>query len=87
MATTDILYDVAFLLMDLWHYQQYDLANFLMNRYLDAQDETEGLVLLPLFMSLRASIRAMVLAIQAANTSNDTEAAKYRQQAEQFLDL
>lgn len=87
MATTDVLYDVAFLLMDLWRYEQYDLANYLMNRYIDAQDETDGLVLLPLFMSLRASIRAMVIAIQAANTENGAEAAKYRHQAEQFLDL
>lgn len=87
MATTDVLYDLAFLLMDLWRYKQYDLANWLMNRYLDHNDESDGLALLPLFMSMRASIRAMVIAIQATNTDDTAEADNCRQQAEQFLDL
>ena len=87
MATTDVLYDLAFLLMDLWHYQQYDLANWLMNRYIAQSDETDGLALLPLFMSLRASIRAMVIAIQAANASTATATKKHSRQAEEFLTL
>ncbi len=87
MATTDVLYDLAFLLMDLWHYQQYDLANWLMNRYMEQNDESDSLVLLPLFMSLRASIRAMVIATQAAHTSVTTATTKYCRQAEDFLTL
>lgn len=87
MATTDVLYDLAFVLMDLWRYQQYESANWLMNRYMDRLDESDGLALLPLFMSLRASIRAMVIAIQAESTDNKTTAKRCRQQAEQFLDL
>lgn len=87
MATTDVLYDLAFLLMDLWRYQQYELANCLMNRYMEQSKETDGLVLLPLFMSLRASIRAMVIALQASNTKDHIAAEQHRQQAEKFLSL
>lgn len=87
MATTDVLYDLAFLLMDLWRYQQYDLANWLMNRYMEQSDETDGLALLPLFMSMRASVRAMVIATQSANSSDPTVAEQYRYLAENFLSL
>lgn len=64
MATIDVLYDLAFLLMDIWRVGQPHFANEALNRYLDARDETDGLPLLPLFMSLRASIRAHVEASQ-----------------------
>ncbi len=66
ISTIDILYDVAFLLMDLWRVGLPDLANVAFNRYLDArvEDETEGLPLLPFFMLLRATIRAHVEASQ-----------------------
>ena len=87
MATTDVLYDLAFLLMDLWRHQQYDLANFLMNRYMEHSDETDGLVLLPLFMSLRASIRAMIIATQSANSSDPTARKQYRRDVENYLNL
>lgn len=74
IATIDTLYDLAFLLMDLWRVGLPDLANLALNRYLDARGESEedGLPLLPLFMSLRATIRAHVEASQGrAQTSRD----------------
>ena len=60
LATTDVLYDVAFLLMDLWHRGLRDLANRLLNRYLERTRDLDGLAALPLFLSLRAAIRAHV---------------------------
>ncbi len=65
LATIDVLYDLAFVLMDLWHRGEAAGANWLANRYLDHADETDGLPLLPLFMSLRAAVRAHVTATQA----------------------
>lgn len=63
MATIDTLYDLAFLLMDLDRYGQRRAANIVLNRYLwrsgDIHD-LEGLAALPLFLGLRAAIRAMV---------------------------
>lgn len=65
LATIDVLYDLAFVLMDLWHAGSEPLANRLFNRYLDEADETDGLPLLPLFMAMRATVRAHVTATQA----------------------
>lgn len=65
LATIDVLYDLAFLLMDLWHTGLPAEANWVMNRYLDESGDIGGLPLLPFFMALRASIRAQVLATQA----------------------
>jgi aminoglycoside phosphotransferase family enzyme/predicted kinase len=65
LATTDILYDLAFLLMDLWDRGLHAHANLALNRYLDDLDETDGLPLLPFFMAVRAAVRAHVTATQA----------------------
>ena len=61
LATIDVLYDLAFLLMDLWHRGLKREANLVFNHYLQraAISELAGLELLPLFLSLRAAIRAM----------------------------
>jgi uncharacterized protein len=67
IATIDVLYDLAFLLMDLDHRGQRQNANLVFNRYLwrcDAE-QLEGLAAMPLFLALRAGIRAMVLAQRA----------------------
>ncbi len=65
IATIDVLYDLAFLLMDLAHAGAPELANLALNRYLDRRDETDGLPLLPFFQASRAAIRAYVGAAQA----------------------
>ncbi len=74
LATIDVLYDLAFLLMDLWRRDQRRFAALALNRYLDHRDETDGLALLPYFMALRAAIRADVAAAQAAETDGDRAA-------------
>lgn len=62
LATIDVLYDFAFLLMDLEHRGLGDFANTAANRYLDLTDDDDGLPALPLFLSIRAAIRAHVIA-------------------------
>lgn len=74
LATIDILYDLAFLLMDLSRRGQSALAALALNRYLDRCDETDGLRLLPFFMALRAAIRADVAAARAAEPDADSAA-------------
>lgn len=75
LATTDVLYDLAFVLMDLWHRGARRLANILLNRYLDATGDDAGLALLPLFMAVRAAVRAHVTASAAAAQGAAPEAA------------
>jgi aminoglycoside phosphotransferase family enzyme/predicted kinase len=62
MATVDLLYDLAFTLMDLLHHDQPLAANTVLNRYLAAtpSENLDALGALPLFMSIRAAIRAQV---------------------------
>jgi aminoglycoside phosphotransferase family enzyme/predicted kinase len=69
IATIDTLYDLAFLLMDLDRLGLRHAANIVLNRYLRRSGQhldLEGLAALPLFLALRAGIRAMVTAERAA---------------------
>ena len=65
IATSDVLYDLAFLLMDLWHRGHAEFANLVMNRYLDETGDDNGFATLPFFMAMRAAVRAHVVATQA----------------------
>lgn len=58
LATIDVLYDLAFLVMDLEQRGLHDLAATVLNRYLDRREEEDGLALMPLFTAMRAAIRA-----------------------------
>lgn len=65
LASIDVLYDLAFLLMDMWRVGQREAANRLYNRYLDIAGDVDALGLLPLFMAMRACVRSHVTAAQA----------------------
>jgi uncharacterized protein len=82
LASVDILYDLAFLLMDLEHRGLGDFANLTLNRYLDLTGEDDGLAAMPLFLSSRAAIRAHVTA--TAGTKAKPEMAA---EARSYLDL
>jgi aminoglycoside phosphotransferase family enzyme/predicted kinase len=72
IAAGDVLYDLAFLLMDLTERGLNGPANIVLNRYLAATrrvDDLDALAALPLFLSLRAAIRAKVTAARLADAS------------------
>ena len=82
IASTDVLYDLAFPLMDLIRYGRQVAANALLNRYLGltASENLDALGALPLFLSLRAAIRAHVLlARHGRNASDDAVAMRAAQ--------
>jgi len=69
IAAGDVLYDLAFLLMDLVERDLGAAANVVLNRYLAETrraSDLDALAALPFFMSLRAAIRANVTAARAA---------------------
>ena len=72
----DVLYDLAFLLMDLDHRGMRRLANHVLNRYLDITDDTAGLACLPLYQCMRAAIRAHVGAAAYQATPDDIKRAE-----------
>jgi uncharacterized protein len=71
----DVLYDLAFLLMDLDRHGLRDFANIALNRYLELADQYTALAALPLFIGCRAAVRAHT-AVAAAETISDSAAAK-----------
>ena len=85
IASIDVLYDLAFLLMDLNHRGHRKLANLVFNRYLDLTEEDDGLSAMPLFQGLRAVIRAHVSATAAARSA-PAEAEAALRQARSYLD-
>ncbi len=65
VASGDVLYDLAFLLMDLVERGLPQAANIVLNRYLaetKRDSDLDALAALPFFMSMRAAIRAKVTA-------------------------
>ncbi|MCJ2181408.1 AAA family ATPase [Novosphingobium sp. 1949] len=93
LASGDVLYDLAFLVMDLWHRGERDGAALVFNRYLDMTDtDGEAFAVMPLFLSMRAAVRAHVnasaaLRIEApdARQARVTEARRYLARARDFL--
>lgn len=94
IATGDVLYDLAFLLMDLWERGERKGANRIFNRYLelaaDASD-MDALAALPFFLMMRAAIRAKVIAAAIPHKPPEdqdkaaTAARRYFDWAEHFL--
>ena len=63
IASIDVLYDLAFPLMDFLRYGRREAANGLLNHYLSITpvEHLDALSALPLLMSIRAAVRAHVL--------------------------
>ncbi|MBO0715846.1 MAG: AAA family ATPase [Rhizobiales bacterium] len=80
IASGDLLYDFAFLLMDLLEFDRQAAANQILNGYYAAvrrDVDCDGIAALPFFMSLRAAIRAMTTASRL-DVTNDTIARSAR---------
>jgi uncharacterized protein len=60
LATIDVAYDLAFLLMDLEHRQDRASANRVLNRYVARTGDADLVAGLPVFLSMRAMVRAHV---------------------------
>ena len=61
-ARIDVLYDLAFLLMDMVERGHHAKARAMLQAWLDRTEDDCGLALLPLFLSLRAAVRAKIAA-------------------------
>lgn len=81
IANIDVLYDFAFLLMDLEHRGQRGLANIALNHYLPREGDYGGLAALPLFLACRATVRAHITALQVSAAQDSAPEAR------SYLDL
>jgi aminoglycoside phosphotransferase family enzyme/predicted kinase len=83
----DVLYDLAFLLMDFAYCGHAEFANLAFNRYLQRTGDIGGIGPLPLFQSLRAAIRAHVTAKAAGERASGERQEAMRREAAAYLDL
>jgi aminoglycoside phosphotransferase family enzyme/predicted kinase len=96
LSQIDVLYDLAFLLMDLWVRGHDAAANRILNAWLEQAARLEddvrglyaGLELLPLYMSVRAGVRCHVNANYGGEAHYGMDKARmYLEAAHRFLDV
>ena len=87
LATTDLLYDAAFPIMDLLAYGLPGPARACLQAWLDARLDEDGLELLPLLLAVRATVRAKVEGFTARAAEAPTEVGAHRAAAARYLEL
>ena len=96
LSQIDVLYDLAFLLMDLWVRGHEAAANRVLNVWLEQASRLEGnagavhsgLKLLPLYMSMRAAVRCHVNANYGGEAHYGLDQARmYLKAAQGFLEM
>jgi predicted kinase len=88
IASGDVIYDLAFLLMDLVERGLGTPANIVFNRYLAATQRPEDLdtlAALPFFLSMRAAIRAKVTAARLDQAAAEKQSG-IRRDARKYFD-
>jgi hypothetical protein len=85
IACVDVLYDLAFLLMDLWRRQLSAHANAVWNRYLAETEDLSGIGLMPFFLSCRAAIRATTNATALAVQTDSARGRELQISAREYL--
>ena len=85
IACIDVLYDLTFLLMDLWRRRLPRHANTVWNRYLADTGDLDGIPLLPLFLSCRAAVRAKTSATAARLQDDLTRSRELQELARKYL--
>ncbi len=84
----DVMYDVAFTVMDLEFRERADLANIFLNNYLEYTGDWEGVQVLPLYLSRQAYVRGKVnsLMLDDPNVAEE-EKEKAKEKASQYYHL
>jgi hypothetical protein len=85
IACIDVLYDLAFVLMDLQHHGLAELGALLLRSYLKHASAPEDCQPLPLFLSLRAATRSFTLACSALRQSDPALSQDKGRQARALL--
>jgi uncharacterized protein len=85
IACVDVLYDLAFLLMDLWRRPLPAHANAVWNRYLTETGDLAGIGLMPLFLSCRAAIRAKTNATALSVQADPARVRELQASAREYL--
>lgn len=87
IACIDVLYDLAFLLMDLWRRRLPHHASVIWNGYLAAANDWAGIPLLPLFLSCRAAVRAKTSATAATLQADPDRRGELQDTSRDYLGM
>jgi len=69
LSWVDVISEIAFLIMDLQHRHQHQLASRFLNSYLEVTGDYAGLSVLPYYLCYRALVRAKVAALRLEQKS------------------
>ncbi|MCZ4408165.1 AAA family ATPase [Cryomorphaceae bacterium 1068] len=84
----DVVYDLAFLVMDLHFRKQFSLATRVINEYFEQSGDYEGAALLNFYAGMRAYIRGKVISFRSDNSEiTDQEKDENRAEARAYFDL
>ncbi|MFP4133077.1 MAG: AAA family ATPase [Halothece sp.] len=84
----DVMYDVAFTVMDLEFRERRDLANIFLNHYLEYTGDWEGVQVLPLYLSRQAYVRGKVNSLMLDDPNVvEEEKEKAKEKASQYYHL
>ena len=75
----DVMNEIAFMVMDLWHRDHPDLARRFLNAYLELTGDYAGLATLPFYMVYRAMVRAKVTLIRSVQPDLSVEQKQFDQ--------
>ncbi|MFN8392366.1 MAG: AAA family ATPase [Bdellovibrionota bacterium] len=87
LSHCDVFADFAFFVMDLLVRRRASDAALVWNRYLQETDDFSGLRLLPLYVSYRAGVRAMVSCLELASAHTDGERRDLVAEGREYLEL
>ncbi|MGI0483515.1 AAA family ATPase [Geminocystis sp. CENA526] len=84
----DVIYDVAFLVMDLDSKGEKELGNIFLNTYIERTGDWEGLQVLPLYLSRQAYVRAKVTSFLLDDSAiSETVKKEAKKTAEDYYNL
>lgn len=83
----DTLNEIAFLLMDLRHFKRADLAQCLLDHYLQCTGDFSGLSLLCFYQVYRAMVRAKIAAIRLTQTADAAQKERWLAECHSYLAL
>lgn len=85
ISCIDVLYDLAFLLMDLRWRSLDAFAEIVLRRYVETTGDADGLIALPLLLSVRAATRCYAVAGSALRQKERASAARRATEARSLL--
>jgi predicted kinase len=86
-ACIDVLYDLAFLVMDLLDRDLAEHSQRLLQGWIDQTNDDASLALLPLFLATRAIVRAKVIAFGAVGCTDEAERRRRADNARTYFAL